>query len=1470
MCFRATENPSKNLIEKDSERILFKPLEAFVCNNLNSEKVLNHIKELDDPPQLCGKVFKSGEPTYFCRDCGSDPTCVLCSTCFRNSKHRYHRYKMLASAGAGGYCDCGDKEAWKEYHCCDLHAPKTDTESLTPDDFINRLPNDMVQRTTQLIEYLYDYIIEILCDENLLELKSHLKFSKQDDTYVTMLFNDEIHSYEQVVSTLKKVIGIDDRKAFEYAAIVDKEGRSVIKRGTKSDCERIKSNVESNMSGNSTPALATKVMHSTLISHQVFAERIVAWMQKISTYSKSFKNLICKIGSSILSSTNFSILEKFMLSDSILWKSARSVLHQLFIATYLMDAHWKKEYSITYTKNYQLIWRNYAKNPDDTASITDLALQIFTVISLSNYLITNHNLLQIIVDSLLEHARKKINSNEKLSFERTRLRNNDEFKRAQYIIYDLKYALISLPTSWSDTLRESLLNGFKSLTQFLKYMHGMDRLKRYVTEHVEYEPEWETGFNLLIKLQRPISSIIDWTSNDSKVLYSAYNHLLEQISDCENKDPLFKYKLDKVSINDQEYNLIKYDVSSEIVSIHAPLTRVLAALHTRLALHSLDFSKFPLIESNKISVNSLIEPSLRAQVLVSQSNAGLWRRNGYSLMSQVYFYNNIRCRSEMSDRDILCLQMGASLMNSDEFIATVLDRFGLVEFLAKKKEFLENKSNDLTKIDNLIPLSEDFLQLLITICSERYEIHVGKIDAIEKMRREVIHQLCIAPQARSDLVKNIYSDSEVNATELESILREVAVFKNPTNQSGKGTYELKSDYYKFYSPYFYHYSKIEKTKSEEEQLKLRRPEERYLAPPILPQFSQAYSNIRYLLDSDLLIRIITNIINRFNPKSSSYSDGQLVRVLHLIGLALHEEKYQNDYSNSKPMRFIEKISSTIGADHFKNALRNIISKINTESYRLLTKWILEYYESFLGAQGIKSESADNDKKSDLAEKRKNQAKLKAEQRRLKILAQMGEMQKSFIRNNKDLFDSAKEEAIQQLQSKIEIEECEQNQVCLGPHKTKQLSVINAQNRYRCILCQEDQEISLNGPVMVLCCYVQHSKVLSQNRVQEIENVEKFEPLFMPSNLFWGINTTSCGHVMHGVCWQKYVDGIKASENRRHGRFFNFSTKKNEYLCPLCETIGNTVLPIVPNIKSNLVSNQSKENINITYDDWIDGLQKTLDKSVQKELNDDKNIFMFNPCPLTSITKLMAETVAQNFNLLFSSYDSSTSQNTQEIISKNPTISDDTFNMIDSFARTLFVFGLITDPNDEDLRLPITVWNNCAYTIQTFEQILRVDKKSIFSRVPERQNNLLSNLVKYSSLYAIGKKQDFVRDYCLKILAAILNSNTIFFDSVNLMNIDLFHMLVYLCFSMPHLYDKPTINSVPSGNLTDTFILKLILQAHCVQIILNKIKKDKFFESSSQDFSTAIDSADDNELMVTETEEETHVYEFFNQISKLKE
>ena len=155
----------------------------------------------------------------------------------------------------------------------------------------------MAQRATELFTYLLEYVFEVLSVEGSVEeLPVHLRPENGSDDYVTMLYNDEVHSYEQVVSTLKKVLSVDEKKSYEYAAIVDKEGRSTIRRAKKTECAQTKHKVETIMGGPMNNALETKLLHHSLVAHQYFAEKILVWLQRICDTSKGLKHILCKIG----------------------------------------------------------------------------------------------------------------------------------------------------------------------------------------------------------------------------------------------------------------------------------------------------------------------------------------------------------------------------------------------------------------------------------------------------------------------------------------------------------------------------------------------------------------------------------------------------------------------------------------------------------------------------------------------------------------------------------------------------------------------------------------------------------------------------------------------------------------------------------------------------------------------------------------------------------------------------------------------------------------------------------------------------------------------------------------------------------------------------------------------------------------------------------------------------------------------
>lgn len=159
---------------------------------------------------------------------------------------------------------------------------------------------------------------------------------------------------------------------------------------------------------------------------------------------------------------------------------------------------------------------------------------------------------------------------------------------------------------------------------------------------------------------------------------------------------------------------------------------------------------------------------------------------------------------------------------------------------------------------------------------------------------------------------------------------------------------------------------------------------------------------------------------------------------------------------------------------------------------------------------------------------------------------------------------------------------------------KQTTKMNIERRHTCILCQEEESVTSDGVCLVLAGFVQQSTVLCHQRSHQIKPEEAGqEPLYLTSNLGPAPHTSTCGHVMHSTCWQKYFDNVMVKENRRPYRLRHpgsFDVDKNEYLCPLCECLSNTVLPLIP----PLATLQPKTPIvEFTFPNWLQAMEVLL-------------------------------------------------------------------------------------------------------------------------------------------------------------------------------------------------------------------------------------------------------------------------------------
>jgi ATP-dependent Clp protease adapter protein ClpS len=66
----------------------------------------------------------------------------------------------------------------------------------------------------------------------------------QDPPWQVVLFNDEVHSFDEVIFQLQKATGCSLERAFELTLRVHQKGKASVFFGTREKCERVASILE--------------------------------------------------------------------------------------------------------------------------------------------------------------------------------------------------------------------------------------------------------------------------------------------------------------------------------------------------------------------------------------------------------------------------------------------------------------------------------------------------------------------------------------------------------------------------------------------------------------------------------------------------------------------------------------------------------------------------------------------------------------------------------------------------------------------------------------------------------------------------------------------------------------------------------------------------------------------------------------------------------------------------------------------------------------------------------------------------------------------------------------------------------------------------------------------------------------------------------------------------------------------------
>ncbi|XP_041722955.1 E3 ubiquitin-protein ligase UBR2-like isoform X3 [Coregonus clupeaformis] len=1424
-CLGPNLNPqSEDLL---AQLLLQAPLEWYLCGE-DPSMGLAKLEQNNQPSQLCGHVFRVGEPTYSCRECAADPTCVLCMQCFLGSVHKEHRYRMTTSGG-GGFCDCGDTEAWKKGPYCQKHEPNIsdscqEVNSSQPQDPLAHLSTDMIARCYNVFSIVLKYAVDMLTWDKENELPLGLEPPDRGDTYYCMLFNDEVHTYEQVIYTLQKAVNCTQKEAVSFATTVDRDGRKSVRFGDFAFCEQAKSVIVRNTSRQSKP-LRVQVMHSSVVAHQCFALKALHWLGHVIGYSDALRRILCQVGLERgPEGENSSLVDTLMLCDSKMWKGARNVYHQLFMSSLLMDLKYKKLFAIQFAKNYRRLQTDFMEDDHErVVSVTSLSVQLFTVPTMARMLITEENLMTTIIRTFVDHLRHR-DLQGRFQFERYTAQQAFKFRRVQSLIGDLKYVLISRPTEWSDQLREKFLEGLDTFLELFKCMQGMDPVVRQVGQHIEMEPEWEAAFTLQMKLTHIISMMQEWCATDERVLIEAYKKCLTALTHChsgftDGEQPI------TLSICGHSVDTIRYCVSQEKVSIHLPVSRLLAGLHVLLSKMEVAY-RFPeQLPLSELSPPMLIEHPLRCLVLCAQVHAGMWRRNGFSLVNQIYYYHNVKCRVEMFDKDLIMLQAGASMMDPNHFLMIVLSRFELYHIFSsadcRKRYNRENTNKDVVQQNNT--LIEEMLHLIMMVVGERFEAGVGQVEGCDQIKREIIHQLCIRPMAHSELVKAL-PENENKETGMERVIDCVASFKKP-GVTGRGLYELRPECAKQFNLYFHHYSRADQSKAEEAQRKLKRQngEDTALHPPVLPLFSPLFASLVNILQCDVLLGMLGAVLQwAVEPSGGHWSESMLQRVLHLIGMGLLEEQQQLENSsedNDVSFNFTLKISRPGEAPSNTASvlalLENLQNAHHLEVHKDMIRWILKTVASIKTIRELTAftctvtASGSHGQEEMVCDKDKAERKRKMEMARLrreKIMAQMSEMQRHFINENKELFQQSLEELDASTSSSLEHSPTSSDAalVCVGPRRScprEKRQVVT------CILCQEEQEIRADGKAMVLAAFVQRSTVMSKNRKRPPHDPEHYDPLFMHPDLSFGTHTGSCGHIMHSHCWQRYFEAVQAKEQRRQQRLrvhTSYDVGNGEFLCPLCECLSNTVIPLLPRAKGSSSCEQPG------LGQWL----KTSGQQIKAMHSAHRKL---QPISVDAVEETVEEgcPAPEGFRVDYtptSPYSSTIKE------------------MLTTFGTATYKVGLKVHPNEQDPRVPIMCWGSCAYTIQSIERLLVDEEKPLFGSLPCRQDDCLSSLARFGSACWTAASQPSVQGHFIRLVAALIPDPQVE-TSPCILDIDMLHLLVSVVLSYGSVHSQDS--SGLSVDAVQLHLFHLITVAHMVQILLTSGPEEVTMEQESE-------------------------------------
>ncbi|KAF8880925.1 hypothetical protein CPB84DRAFT_1687402 [Gymnopilus junonius] len=930
-------------------------------------------------------------------------------------------------------------------------------------------------------------------------------------------------------------------------------------------------------------------------------------------------------------------IDTLLLYHTRLWKRPRLSLKEIYASVISISRAHKLVIAGHFANIYHRVIDAYLLvDREAETSIKYFALQLFTVPSVSGHIARNHRLVQRLLSIIQSFFTNRI-VDKRIVYNGGGANSIDvdsfpfKSKRFMPVFSDLRYLAHTSQVQELISSQPAYLQGF---AQTCKLFMCLNPNKRAVETHVEWETDsWISVFNVTLSLSRVIKVFGEafgraGTGELVGAIGTVVHNILMVCTLAEDRLDRSKFSpptFHLVEFGGKGYNTLDFDVGEGWVSFHHSLHWLLAELlkHTELLseerLKGVGIQEGTLREvfarvGSEQAVLSVIDFPLRVLAMIAQIRTGLWVRNGFAIRGQLLHYRDYMLRELCYDQDLFVLQTALVILPSDLTLVSILDRFGLLGYFSGS--YLHSQYEG-TQLGSMV---EEVFYVLITIVSEN--ANAGRMSMKDVIRREIVHALAMGPCSFSDLVKRV-AERLVDDVSFESVLRGVAKFRQPEGANETGVYELKEEAYEEVNPFFYHYTRNRRRrvvkKAEAEGKKDMKEWDVVLVPKPFAVTEGPYKGVSEVWERDVMIQILFyacwNVIvpplhspNALSSASSAAppsAEAILDQALHLVMLGLVESQKVLEHGQA-------------GGGEGGKTLLEVLWRLGghekyVKLYRARVDWILEKLEGALNFDFSSRGWAFADAKGRLnaEEERKKAAKKRQEA----ILQQMKAQQKTFATMFGTDVDSDEESEEDGGKDKVVFGTCivcQEDLTSLSAASGKPFGALGLVQPSRMMRKQPDlPSPSFGAPHASGGVYLNEvvNPPLSMDRAAiasgsgsatpSSSSGSTPTPSFPPqhadlldakstSNNFegyplgytrFGLHGSVCSHLMHLDCFQVYSASVRQRHRAQATRNHPECIPRKEYICPLCKSLGNVILPVTKVDK--------KTQLNpVAFPDWI--------------------------------------------------------------------------------------------------------------------------------------------------------------------------------------------------------------------------------------------------------------------------------------------